>query len=142
MTLAEYVKKRNGVPLGSNKSLANMLNRSLGAGSFALFWKYWNPIWSYYLAKFFFKPLKTFLPSSLALIITFCASGLIHDFVIMLLRKQIALLFTPWFFLMALCVVFGEWIQLDYARFSWAVRALINVAIISACFILAIQLQI
>lgn len=44
-TLSEYVERRNGVPLGARGSLANMLRRSLGARSFAGFWRYWSPIW-------------------------------------------------------------------------------------------------
>ena len=35
LTLAQYVRNRNGVPLGASGSLGNMLKRSLGAGSFA-----------------------------------------------------------------------------------------------------------
>ena len=45
LTLEAYVKHRNGVPLGASGSLENMLVRSLGAGTFAKFWQYWNPIW-------------------------------------------------------------------------------------------------
>ena len=45
LTLSQYVKFRNGVPLGDSQSLSNMLHRSLGAASFAEFWQYWNPIW-------------------------------------------------------------------------------------------------
>lgn len=50
ISLSEYVKKRNGVALGTFGSMGNMLKRSLGANSFYLFWQYWNPIWDYYLS--------------------------------------------------------------------------------------------
>ncbi len=43
-TLAESVRRPSGVPLGARGSLRNMLVRSLGAGSFAEFWRYWNPM--------------------------------------------------------------------------------------------------
>jgi hypothetical protein len=32
LTLAQYVRRRTGVPLGASGSLRNMLHRSLGAG--------------------------------------------------------------------------------------------------------------
>ena len=53
-SLAEYVKYRNGVSLGAKGSLVNMLKNSFGAGSFRQFWKYWNPIWGYYLFKYIY----------------------------------------------------------------------------------------
>ena len=65
LVLSDYIKKRNGVPLGASNSLRNMLYRSLGAGKFSVFWRYWNPIWSYYLGKYIFivpLPPSIFLP--------------------------------------------------------------------------------
>ena len=43
MTLSEYVIKKNGVSMGNNKALPLMLKRAFGAGSFGMFWSYWNP---------------------------------------------------------------------------------------------------
>ncbi len=48
MKLSEYVKKRNGVPIGHPNSLRNNLQRSLGANNFSTFWNFWNPIFGYY----------------------------------------------------------------------------------------------
>ena len=99
MRLSDYVKKRNGVPLGANNSLKNMMIRSLGAGEFSTFWKYWNPIWSYYLRKYIFKPLKIIVPPALSLILTFAFCGFYHDLVIMLFRWNFELLgFYLWVF--------------------------------------------
>lgn len=142
MKLSDYVKRRNDTPMGANNSLRNMLYRSLGAGNFATFWKYWNPIWSYYLSKYVFKPLKIFLPTSISLILTFVISGFLHDVVIMLLRRDFALLFTPWFLIMGLCVVIGDVFKLDYSKYAWINRASINVLIIGCSFILAYQIRI
>lgn len=142
MNLSDYIKRRNGVPLGASNSLRNMLYRSLGAGTFSIFWRYWNPIWSYYLGKFIFKPLKIILPTSLSLILTFVVCGFLHDAVIMLLKWKFTLLLTPWFLFMGLCVVFSEFIKLDYSRYQWIIRAFINIAIIGICLFLAIKLRI
>lgn len=92
MTLADYVQHRNGLPLGASGSLENMLRRSLGAGSFAEFWQYWNPIWGYGLGRYIYKPLRKFIPAAIALILTFLVSGAIHDAVIMLVRRRWAFL--------------------------------------------------
>jgi len=141
MNLSEYIKRRNGVPMGASNSLRNMLQRSLGAGKFSVFWKYWNPIWSYYLAKYIFKPLKTLLPPAFALWLTFGVCGFLHDVVIMLIRREFALLFTPWFLLMALWFLISDFLKIDYSRFTWISRALINTTIIAICFTMAFLLQ-
>ena len=137
--MSEYIEKRNGVPLGSSRSLPNMLMRSLGAGRFSTFWIYWNPIWSYYLGRNIFKPLKMIFPPAFSLILTFIFCGFLHDIVIMLIRWELTLLFTPWFFIMGVFVVIGDFVKLDYSSLPWIVRATINVAIIAGCYILAGQ---
>ncbi|MDB9783189.1 hypothetical protein OAB88_08830 [Winogradskyella sp.] len=142
MNLSEYVKKRNGVPMGANNSLKNMIARSLGAGKFSIFWKYWNPIWSYYLGKYIFKPLKIIFPPALSVILSFAFSGFLHDLIIMLLRWNFELLLTPWFLLMGFCVVLGDYAKIDYSKFTWIIRAFINILIILSCLLIAYQVRI
>lgn len=141
MTLAQYIKKRNGVPLGAKKSLRNMLYRSLGAKNFPEFWRYWNPIFSYYLGKLVFKPLKEILPTSLALIITFIVCGMLHDAIATLAGRKLMVFFTPWFFLMSLGVVLSNFFKLNFSRSSWILRAIINILIIVLCFVLTYELR-
>ena len=128
--------------MGANDSLRNMVYRSLGAGKFSIFWKYWNPIWSYYLGKYIFKPLKKILPPALSLILTFGFCGFLHDLVIILLRWNFELLLTPWFLLMGFCVVLGDYAKIDYSKFTWIIRASINILIISSCLFIAYQVRI
>lgn len=142
MNLSDYVKKRNGVALGASNSLRKMMIRSLGAGKFSIFWQYWNPIWSYYLGKYIFKPLKIIFPPSLSLILTFAFCGFLHDLAIMLLRWNLELLLTPWFLIMGFCVVLGDYAKIDYSKFTWLIRACINILIISSCLLIAYQLRI
>lgn len=142
MRLSQYVAKRNGVPFGSNRSLPNMLYRSLGAGSFARFWQYWNPIWGYYLGKHVFKPLRQYVPASLAVLLTFGVSGLVHDGVIMAVRQELALIFTPWFLLMALWLLISEAIGLRYDGLPWITRVAINILIIGVFFAMAWVMQV
>ena len=91
LSLKQYVKRRNGVPLGASSSLTNMLKNALGAKNFSQFWLYWNPIWGYYLATKIQKPLTQFLPHSIALILTFSISGLLHALAVSLIKKEIFL---------------------------------------------------
>jgi len=126
LTLSEYVKRRNGVALGAQGSLSNMLYRSFGAGSFAQFWQFWNPIWGYYLARVFFIPLKQKLPPAMAVICTFTVSGAVHDLAVMAVKWRYVCLFTPWFFLMGLTVVLSSRWHIRYASLGWPVCAMIN----------------
>jgi len=140
--LSEYVKRRNGVPLGDSDSLRNMLSRSLGAGKFSIFWQYWNPIWGFYLGKYIFKPLKLILPQALSLIITFVVCGFIHDLAIMLLKWKFTLLLTPWFLFMGLSVILSDYAKVNYSKFPWIIRASINIIIITGCLYIANKVRI
>ena len=130
VSLSQYVRKRNGVALGASHSMRNMLSRSLGAGSFPVFWHYWNPIWGYYLSRNVMKPLGLFLPSWLAVIFTFLVSGAIHDLAVSLVKWKVIIFFTPWFFLMAVAVVLSKYFAISYGSYPWLVRAAINLLVI------------
>ncbi|MEL0456631.1 hypothetical protein WJN01_10355 [Flavobacteriaceae bacterium SZ-1-7] len=142
MNLSDYVKKRNGVPMGEANSLRNMMNRSLGSGKFSRFWNYWNPIWGYYLGKHIYKPLKGIFPSALSLILTFGFCGFLHDLVIMMIRWNYSFLFTPWFLIMGFWVVITEFLNIDYSKYTWVIRALINLAFICSSLLIAYQIRI
>lgn len=130
LSLSQYVKKRNGVALGAKYSMRNMLWRSFGAKSFPVFWHYWNPIWSYYLSRNVMRPLRVFLPASLAILITFLISGALHDLAVSLVKWQVTLFFTPWFGLMGLIVLASSKLAVSYGNYSWLTRATINAFII------------
>ena len=130
LSLSDYVKRRNGVPLGDSRSMRNMFSRAFGAKSFPDFWRYWNPIWSYYLSRNVMKPLNTFLPQSLAIALTFIVSGLIHDVAVSIIKWKTIFLFTPWFGVMGLIVVISHQADISYGKLSWHVRVFINLVII------------
>ena len=137
LTLARYVRARNGVPLGARASLPNMLCRSLGASSFAGFWRFWNPIWGYYLGRFIFRPARRVLPPAPAVILTFAVSGALHDLAVTLIRGDPTFLLTPWFVLMSLGLLLGEALHMDLSARPWLVRASAHIAYIGACLWLA-----
>ena len=130
VTLSEYVERRNSVPLGSRASLATMLHRSLGAATLAGFWRYWNPIWGYYLSRYVNAPLRTILPAAPAAIATFAASGAIHDGAVYVVTGSVTFLFVPWFCILGLLVVASSRAGLRYEFRTWAVRAAINIALV------------
>ncbi|QDG38439.1 acyltransferase [Alteromonas mediterranea] len=118
LSLAQYVKKRNGVPLGASGSMRNMLFRAFGARSLQVFWRHWNPIWGYYLSRNVLRPLANFLPISLATFTTFLFSGALHDIAVSIVKWKIILFFTPWFGLMGLIVIFSKWAGISYGQVS------------------------
>ena len=115
-----------------------MLIRSLGASSIAGFWRHWNPIWSYGLGRFVLGPLGLVFPSSVAVILTFAVSGVLHDLVIMAIRSEVAFLFTPWFTMMGMAVVGTDALGWNYEHLSWPARAAINLTIILTGLALAL----
>ena len=141
VSLRDFVRRRNGVPLGSSGALPNMLRRSFGAGSFAGFWRYWNPIFGYYLGTYIFRPVSGVFPRAIAVIVTFLACGALHDLVTVIARGSTQFLFTYWFFLMALGLVLGEVLRLKFSRFSIGVRAAINLGYLLSCLVGAVLLQ-
>ncbi len=142
LTLARYVLARNGVPLGGSGSLQNMLRRSLGAASFASFWRFWNPIWGYCLARFIFRPSKRLFPHPMALILTFLVSGAIHDLVSTAVRGSVTLLFTPWFFFMSLGVLLSEILDMDLSARALGVRVAANLSYVGVCLWLALRFNV
>lgn len=138
MTLAEYVKRRNGVAMGSNRSLRNNLFRAFGAKNFAVFWTYWNPIFGYYLGTKIFKPIKTFLPVSLAILFTFVCCGMIHDMVTTVVRGDLSLIFTLWFFIMGCMVILSKKWSYNFSNYSWFVRAMVNVLCLTLSLLLTL----
>ena len=133
VSLAKYVKKRNGVAIGASGSMKNMFQRALGAGSFTQFWHYWNPVWGYYLSRNVMKPASSFLPVWLAVLITFAVSGGLHDIAVSVVKWQFILFFTPWFVFMGLMVVVTKYLDLTYGGLPWGVKAVINSAFIGVC---------
>lgn len=141
LTLAYYVRRRNGVPLGAAGSLRNMLHRSLGAGTFAQFWRYWNPIFGYFLGRYVNAPLRCWLPAPASLVITFVACGALHDAVASAVGGRVVFLFTPWFFFMGMGVVISQAVRLNYSQHAWPARALINISGVGVSLLLTLAIR-
>ena len=126
MTLAEYVLRANGTALGSAGSLRSMASRSLGAASFAAFWRHWNPIWGYGLRRFVHDPLRRFVPPAIAVLATFVVSGALHDGAATLVRGSTTLVATPWFLILGIGALAGRRLGMDLSHRPWRWRASVH----------------
>ncbi|MCI4669571.1 MAG: hypothetical protein MRZ79_15660 [Bacteroidia bacterium] len=75
------------------------------ADSFARFWQNWNPLFSYFLLYYCYKPLKKYLPKALASWTTFILSGAIHDLAASLMLGRPYFLFSLTFSFFGLFVI-------------------------------------
>jgi hypothetical protein len=141
MTLSEYVQRRNGVPIGSPRSLRNNLHRSLGAKNFSVFWHYWNPIFGFYLGKKIFQPLRRYFPSSISLIITFVFCGMIHDLVTAIFKGKTSLNFSLWFFCMSIFVLTTKYTKVDFSGYKWGIRAIANISALVVSYAITIWIK-
>ena len=136
MSLAEYIHFR----LGDENRLWPLLRanfvRSFTAPSLADFWRYWNPVYGYYLAKLIYRPLRRRLPRALCVLATFAVSGfLLHDvfswpLVTAVTRQLYVPHTTAWFLLVALLVLAGEAVALRFDRLGGVTRVLLHVAVL------------
>jgi hypothetical protein len=132
ITVTEYVRRRLGEGDGITL-LTVMIRRSFGASSFGEFWRYWNPLYGYYLYRLCYRPLRTFLPRFVCLVATFAFCGFIlHDLpfgwsVGLAVANRIPFPFvTVWFVLIGIVVVIAEATSLNMAGTPFFVRASVN----------------
>jgi len=85
-----------------------MLRRSLSAPTFGGFWRYWNPLFSYYLYYRCYRPLVRFLPRAPSVVLTFAASGAVHDLFASLAVREPFVFCTPLFAVFGVYVVTEE----------------------------------
>lgn len=148
ITLAEFIAQRLGDEQKPGALLKRMFILSFGAGSFREFWRYWNPVYGYFLYYYCYKPLRRFLPAPLCVIATFASSGFfLHDLAfgwwIRAIRTQTLPLpfVTLWFSLIALGVLLTGSLRLSWRDNPFRVRALLNGGCIVLPFLLALYLQ-
>lgn len=141
LSLTTYIRWRTGLPLGAKGSLSAMLKRAFGATSLAGFWRYWNPIFGYGLARYIEAPLRGIVPRWLALMLTFIVCGAIHDAVTMLVRGSGASLFTLWFGIISLGIVVSEQIKLNFNNLTWRWRAVWHLSFLGLCLLLTLTIQ-
>jgi hypothetical protein len=147
ITLDAYVRRRLGGSGGDLSMLGRMFSRSFGAGSFAEFWRYWNPVYSFHLARYCYRPLhRRGMPQWMAVVATFAASGFfLHDLpfwwgVRALRTGSFPVPFvTVWFVIMAVFALVGARARWTYGTLPIAGRVALNGTQIAAACVAALK---
>ena len=147
VTLAQFIELRLGESDNFAVLLKRMLALSFGAGSFRDFWRYWNPVYGYYLLYYCYTPLGRILPRWLCVIITFACSGFfLHDFpfgwwIRALKNQSLPVPFVAlWFSTIGIIVLVAEAVKLDLKSFPLPARVFVNVLHLAGPFLLVFYL--
>ena len=140
ITYSKYERRRLGNKSGEFAKIAAMFRRSFGSGTFAGFWRYWNPLFSYYLLYNCYSPLRKYLPRYIAVMLTFMASGAIHDLFASLALLKLSVFFTPIFAGLGSLTILEEVSGLNFEWASYPLRYFINGALITGVFYLGISI--
>jgi hypothetical protein len=132
--LRTYVDYRLGGDQPWWRQSYNVLARPLTAPSFAAFWRHWNPVWSYHLYYWCYKPARRVLPHPAAVMATFTASGLAHNLLAVAVSHRLNPFVTVWFVLYGAVTVASEALHMDLSRFPAPVRIVVNLAYLIGCY--------
>ncbi|NVJ61744.1 MAG: acyltransferase [Gammaproteobacteria bacterium] len=113
-----------------------MLKASFFAPSFRRFWQNWNPLWSYFLTYYLYKPLSKIFSKSLSIILTFTISGFLHDCVAMLLIHKPSYKMTFLFFLFSVLVLIEKALNFNVSTIPKYFRPVYHSALITLCALL------
>ena len=140
-TLGEYVERRLG--RGSWAQARNVLAKPFGARSFAEFWRYWNPVYGYFLYYYSYRPLRRTVPRPAAAWLTFLLCGFVlHDLVGWLAARTVRFPeMTLLFALFGAGAIASEALHIDTSRHPFAVRAPANAAWLLAAWAIAAAVQ-
>jgi hypothetical protein len=91
-----YVDYRTG-PGPSWAQTLRVLGGPFVQPSFGAFWRRWNPVWSWCLHEWFYAPALRFGSTRAAVMVTFAASGLVHNALAAALSGHVRPFTTVWF---------------------------------------------
>ena len=130
--------RRMGNPTGPWDGLRSMFALSFGANSFADFWRYWNPVYHYFLGYWIYRPLSAVVPRPIAILISFAFCGFfLHD--LPLLAFTHMPLITVWFLFLGAGVIVGQALHMDLSAQPRSLRVVVNLVYIAGLFELARQ---
>ena len=144
-SLARYAGRRIGDGT-TEQQLFNLLVRPFAAPTFGGFWRTFNPLYSYYLYYWSYRPLRRRLPRPLAELITFAVSGFfLHELPLSLILRTVTFPWiTAWFVLAGAVAIASEMLHVELSRLPFAARIAVNLAYLAAtlCTVLAISLAV
>lgn len=141
LTFREYEQRRLGKSSGQLSGMITIFQYSFSSSTFAEFWRYWNPLFHYNLCYYCYKPLAKYLPRSVAVLLTFAASGAIHDFFASVILLDIYILFLPVFAFWGLLVVAEEGLALSFSSAPVWGRFAINTLIIVGTVLIGLKIR-
>jgi len=104
-TLKKYISRKLGGVEGEIPQLIYMFKKSFTTPNFRKFWNVWNPIYSYILMYYVYKPLRSLLPRQVSLIVTFVVNGLFHDMMVFIILKRSDFIVTKLFLIYGIIVI-------------------------------------
>jgi hypothetical protein len=140
VTLNEHINA--GLGSSTREQLINWLAKPFGASSFAGFWRYWNPVFGYYLRYAVYQPLRRYVPRWLAVWLTFGVCGVVHGLIALVLARLSGQRAYFWlavvsFVFLGLAVVGTEALGIRFTRIPLACRWALHGVIIWSCYRLA-----
>jgi len=132
--LCDYLAFRLGAR-GGRQAWFNFFIKPFGARSFAEFWRLWNPVYSYFLLYFVYRPLARVLPRQVATVLTFVSCGLfLHDIPAWWFARRILPPgATIAFLFFALVVVVSDALHMNLSAWPVWARATANLAYLGGC---------
>lgn len=112
-TLNRYISKKLDGVQGELPRTIHMFKKSFVQRNFRMFWNIWNPIYSYVLTFFVYKPLRQWIPKSMALLLTFVINGLFHDIVVLILLGETRLTLSKLFFIYGIIVILESYLKIN-----------------------------
>jgi hypothetical protein len=134
--LLRYVLRTLG-PGGGVKLVRNLFFRPFTAPTLRTFWKYWNPVYGYFLTFYVYRPLRLRMPPNAAMPITFAFSGFVlHDLVNWaLLGGSVPFpRVTVAFLLVAALILVTEKLGVTFVNLPSTFRVIAHISSLSACF--------
>ena len=138
MTLGRYIYKRMDGVQGELPQLAYMVKKSFGASNFRGFWFYWNPIYSFLLTYYVYKPLKNIMSQGMARSLTFIINGVFHDLVVSLVIGSVFYGVTLLFSIYMVILSIEEKINLNISKL-WS-KVLYNMILLLVPFFITMYL--
>ena len=133
MTLKKYLTRKFGNKKGSFDMIIYMLRTSFQSSTFKKFWQQWNPLWSYFLIYYMYKPLIKFIPRNFAILITFSISGFFHDCVASIISKKMIFILTPTFLLFGVVILIERKMGFNLDAFPKYFRPFYHFILIGLC---------
>lgn len=110
--LSEFVAQRLG-STDERTQLRLMVSRAFGSSSYADFWRFWNPVYHYFLLFWVYQPLRRWrVPRSVAVVTTFAFCGFAFHDLFHIWFTGIPFV-TLWFTLLAVLLLIGEAVGMD-----------------------------